>query len=367
MKYKLFFLWFLVLGIPIFHLPSSIIHAQDLHFSQFTQAPMFINPAQAGTTSWIRGLLIFKNQWSSIPVPYNTIGASFDQKIKKRWKQVSPKTRTLLFKAVTERGLGWGVSIYNDRAGDGNMGTLMANFALAYQLQVSPRGMLSAGLQAGLVQRSIKYGNLTWENQYSATSTGGFDPGLNPVENFSSNHLIYPDVACGLFYANRKNERYMRGNDQRDLVFGVSLAHLNKPKYSFLRTDERLNMRGIIHGNGMLGIKNTNFSLVPGMMLAFQGPNREMLVGTLVRYMLREDSKYTGYVKGAAFSLGGYYRRKDAAVIAGAIEFAAYSIGLSYDLNYSKLQTATYGRGGFEITLRFLNPSPFLFTKASFG
>lgn len=363
MKNKLFLPLFLVGSL----LWVNVCLGQDIHFSQFTQAPLQINPAQAGTTSWIRGILIFKNQWNSIPVPYNTIGASFDQKIKKRWKQLSPKTRTLLFKAVSEKGLGWGVTILNDRAGDGKMGTLMANFSLAYQLQVSARGMLAAGLQAGMVQRSIKYGNLTWENQYSSTSAGGFDPGLDPIENFSDNKFIYPDVSCGLFYANRKNERYMRGNDQRDLVFGVSLMHVNRPKHSFFKTDERLNTRAMFHGSGIVGIKNTNFSLVPGVMYARQGPNRELLVGTLIRYMLKEDSKYTGYVKGAAFSLGGYYRRKDAAVIAGMMEFSAYAIGLSYDINYSKLKAASYGRGGFEITLRFLNPSPFLFTKASFG
>lgn len=365
MKPKLFFL--VGLFIAAFQFPVTTCLGQDMHFSQFTQAPMLINPAQAGTTSWIRGILIFKNQWSSIPVPYTTIGASFDQKIKKRWKQLNKKTRTLLFKAVSEKGLGWGATIYNDQAGDGHMGTLMANLSLAYQLQISPRGMLSAGFQAGMVQRSIKYGSLTWENQYSTSASGGFDPGLDPIENFSNNKFIYPDLSCGLFYAYRKNERYMRGNDQRDLVFGASIMHVNTPKYSFLGTNEEIYMRGMIHGNGIIGIKNSNFSLVPGVMYARQGPNREFLAGALVRYMLKEDSKYTGYVKGAAFSLGGYYRRKDAAVVAGQIEFSAYAIGFSYDINYSKLKAASYGRGGFEITLRFLNPSPFLFTKASFG
>ena len=83
--------------------------------------------------------------------------------------------------------------------------------------------------------------------------------------------------------------------------------------------------------------------------------------------MLKEDSKYTGYVKGAAFSLGGYYRNNDAFVVAAGIESGPYSVVASYDINVSKFKAATNGRGAFEITLRFLNPSPFLFTKASFN
>ena len=350
----------------IFNFSFLIGYSQDMHFSQFTQAPLQVNPAQAGTTAWIRGIIIYRNQWSNV-VPYNSFGFSFDQKIKKRWKQISPKTRTLLFKSVTEKGLGWGVGVYNDRAGDGHMNTLQGNLSVAYQVQISKESMLSGGLQAGIVQRSITYSGLTWENQYSPGSATGFDPSANPVENFSNSSIIYPDLSCGLFYAYRKNERYMRGNDQRDIVLGASVMHLNRPAYSFFGNNERLSLRYMLHGSGIIGISNTNFALVPGVMYAKQTPNTEFLFGTLVRYMLKEDSKYTGYVKGAAFSLGGYYRYKDAAVIAAVMEFSAYQIGLSYDINVSDFKAASQGMGGFEITLRFLNPAPFLFTKASFN
>ena len=159
----------------------------------------------------------------------------------------------------------------------------------------------------------------------------------------------------------------MRGNDQRDITLGAALFHVNQPGYSFLGTDEKLYSRFVLHGTGMIGIKNTSLAISPGFMFEKQGPNSEMLLGTMLRYMLKEDSKYTGYVKGAAVSLGGYYRNRDAFVAAGLFEFSAYAIGLSYDINTSKLRTATSGRGGVEIVLRFLNPAPFLYTKASFN
>ena len=339
--------------------------SQDIHFSQLTQSPLTINPAHAGTTTWIRGVINYRNQWNSV-VPYNTISASFDQKMKKRWAQRERKTRTLLFKSVSEKGLGWGVNVYNDKEGDGKMGTLQGNFSLAYQVQLAKENMLAAGFQAGIVQRSISYSGLYWENQYDPNSSGGFNQTFNAQENLSSSHFIYPDVSAGMIYTYKKNERYMRGNDQRDIQIGASLFHLNRPHYSFFDNDERLAHRLIIHANGIIGISNTNMALAPAVLFAKQGPNTELFLGTLVRYMLKEDSRYTGYVKGAAISAGGYYRNKDAFVAAGLFEFSSYAIGVSYDFNVSKLKTATAGRGGFEVVFRFLNPAPFLFSQASF-
>ena len=97
------------------------------------------------------------------------------------------------------------------------------------------------------------------------------------------------------------------------------------------------------------------------------GPNKEILIGTMFRYMLREDSKYTGFVKGASISAGGYYRNQDAFIATALFEFSVYAVGISYDVNVSGLKTASSGRGGLEITLRFLNPAPFLYSQASFS
>ena len=87
----------------------------------------------------------------------------------------------------------------------------------------------------------------------------------------------------------------------------------------------------------------------------------------MLKYTLREDSKYTGYVNGASVDVGLYYRWDDALVITGLIEMANYSIGLSYDATLSGLISPTTARGGFEISLRYVNPSNFLYqNKARF-
>lgn len=362
MKHKLFF------TSALCHLTFYMAFTQDIHFTQFTQTPLTINPAQAGTTAHIRGAMGYRSQWSSITNPYSTLAASFDVKTRKRWGRQKTsavgRNRTLLFQKVSETGLGWGINIFNDKAGTSKMGTLQANLALAYQLKTSDHTMLAAGLQGGIVQRSIRYDALKWGNQYNGSN---YDPNLSSQEDFSTSSLIYPDFGTGILWTYKKSERYMRGNDQKDVYIGASLSHLTQPAYSFFGTDEKLYRKLIIHGHSLIGIKNTNYSLTPSLMYARQGSARELLVGTLIRYMLKEDSKYTGYVKGSTIAIGGYYRNKDALMVAALFEMSQYAIGISYDINVSKLRTVSYGRGGFEITLRFLNPSPFLFSQASFS
>jgi hypothetical protein len=40
-----------------------------------------------------------------------------------------------------------------------------------------------------------------------------------------------------------------------------------------------------------------------------------------------------------------------------------FAMGLSYDVNVSKLAGTSSARGGFEITLRYTKPKPFLYQK----
>ncbi|MBI3500516.1 MAG: PorP/SprF family type IX secretion system membrane protein [Bacteroidetes bacterium] len=339
--------------------------AQDIHFSQFMQSPLTVNPALAGTTVWIRGTAQYRSQWSAVTVPYSTMGASFDIKSKKRWFKV--KNMTEKYRQNGENGFGWGLNVFNDRAGDGHMGTLQFNGSLAYQIFVGQKGMLALGFQGGLMQRSIDFSQLHWGNQYDATSSTGYNSSFDPKENLSNAHFIVPDLSTGGIYTYKKSERYASAGDQMDFTIGAALFHVNQPKYSFLGTGEHLYMRTVIHGNATIGIPNSRLAIAPGIMVAKQGPNQEIFVGSLFKYSLKEDSKYTGFVKGASISAGGFFRAKDAFVAMMMFDFSSYGIGLSYDINVSGLKAVSTGRGGFEISLHFLNPAPYIYSQASFN
>ena len=102
---------------------------------------------------------------------------------------------------------------------------------------------------------------------------------------------------------------------------------------------------------------------MPSVLYMRQGPNQEITFGSSFRFMLREDSKYTGFVKQAAISVGGLYRFGDAAIITSYLEMANYGIGFSYDFNLSDLRTASSFQGGFELSLRYTTPNPFLYSN----
>ena len=116
---KIFKLKFAILTFGFFAL-SAFVKAQDIHFSQFTQSPLTVNPALAGTTVWIRAGIIARDQWRAVHSEnsnntFTTMGASFDVKSKKRWVKDAKKTEQ--YRQSGDNGFGWGVNIYNDRAG----------------------------------------------------------------------------------------------------------------------------------------------------------------------------------------------------------------------------------------------------------
>jgi len=49
--------------------------------------------------------------------------------------------------------------------------------------------------------------------------------------------------------------------------------------------------------------------------------------------------------------LGVWYRLQDALIPYVGLQLNAYKIGLTYDVNVSTLTTASYLRGGFELTM----------------
>ncbi len=161
-------------------------------------------------------------------------------------------------------------------------------------------------------------------------------------------------------YNNTSGARNVVDNHDFKANLGVSVFHPQQPKYSFYKDNEKLYTRFVVHGNALVSVPNTNMAFVPGFMYYRQGPAQEIYAGTLIRYKLQQDSKYTGNKKGAAISIGAFLRAKDAVVAAFLLEYSSYAMGVSYDLNTSGLRAVSTGRGGIEISLRWVTPNPFV-------
>ena len=339
----------------------TISFSQDIHFSQYNFSPLTLNPALTSAYKDIQATLHYKDQWNSMNA-YKTASATFEIKLgQPNWVKVDRLTGA--FKQKLAKGLAFGLNAFSDKAGDGKMKQTQANLSIAYHARLNEHNTLSAGLMGGFGQRSIVPEGLRWNNQYAS---GSYDPTISSGENFSKQSFVYGDYNMGLLWSYGDASRYATANDQKHINAGISLGHLNSPGLSFVSTDaERLDWKWTAHANSLIGIKNSLYSVGPSILFMQQGPLREITFGALVKYKFKEESKYTGYVRGAAISAGCYYRNKDAVIPYLLLEVDAYSLGLSYDTNISGLKTATAGRGGFEITLRFNTPSSFLFQTKS--
>jgi type IX secretion system PorP/SprF family membrane protein len=341
-------------------LTCSAVRSQDIHFSQYNQTPSLVNPALTGISNVLRASVIYKDQWRSVTTPYKTYGASVEMKFKgSNWEKAGTHM-TKIYKKAFNRMAG-GLSFYSDKAGDGNMGSTQINLSLATFIPLNQYSSLSLGLQGSLVQRKIDYSKLVFPDQYSGTT---YDPNMSQGETYGANNFIYPDFAGGIAWSYGYNEKAIGANNEFRANIGASLYHFNQPKQKFLTdTRERLNMKYVFHGDFLIGVPNSNVALAPSYIAQVQDPSLEIMGGLMIKYYFSQDSKYTGYLKRSAIGLGVYYRNNDAVVASLLIEYQQYAIGISYDLNTSKLREATTGRGGPEIFIRFVTPNPFLYQK----
>lgn len=320
-----------------------VAFAQDIHFSQLTETPLLLNPAQTAMSHKVMAILNFKDQWKSVSnVPYRTFNFCADYAYAKK---------------PSGSHLGVGLNVFSDKAGDGAMGTTTGQLHLSGVLAANDKNLLSLGLFGGFGQRSLSYDKLYWDNQYDGSA---YNAALPTGEPGTFGNHTYADFGAGLAWFYGEGHSTLSSKDALTFNAGFALHHINQPVYSFYGAGEqKLPMKFVAHGNADIGLKNKNLVLQPSYIVMLQGGHREINAGMMFKYVLQEASHYTGRKKPAAFVLGCYYRFSDAAVILTGYEFSNYRIGLSYDLNVSDLNTASKSKGGFEVSLRFMSPSPF--------
>lgn len=334
--------------------------AQDIHFSQYNENPLLINPALTGSQYVMRAAVMYKDQWGSVTVPYRTFGGFYEMKFKaSAWEKQDP-FRTRTYKKAFNR-LAGGLAFYSDKAGDGNMGTNRVDLSLASFIKVGEGSSLSVGLQGGVVQKTVDYSKFIFSNQYTGS---GYSQDIPSNELYGSKSFIYPDFAAGVLYNFSRDESSIGENNMLKADFGFAFTHINKPKQDFLSgTDEKLFSKYVVHGKYLIGIPHSNLGLAPSFLFQFQGPQKELILGLMAKYYIHDDSRYTGYIRKSSFGVGVYYRYADAIVPTVLLELGQYNVGFSYDLNISGLTAVSALRGGMEITLRFNSANPFLFQK----
>ena len=295
--------------------------AQDYHLSQYDASPVMLNPAYTGMMKGQNRLtLFFRDQWNVLSSKYLTNGAAFDTKFKNRW--------------------GFGGYLLNN--GIPNSFNSF-NFVLSGAYEVAQKAVnekkysLRVGLQAGIIYQSIQGNNLTFNNQWN---DGNFDTDIPSGENTQKLNKVVPDFNYGITFVNiNENKRF-------NPYAGFSLFHLTSPKLSFYNnTDDGLPRRWVLHGGTKIKILD-KLTLDPKILLMWQGQASEYNIGLMGYYQLNTDY---------AAALGCSYRFKDAVIAHIALGFKNLVYRISYDVNTSPLNAFSHSRGGWEISVIYMN------------
>jgi type IX secretion system PorP/SprF family membrane protein len=319
-------------------LSFTSMFAQDIHFSQYAETPTSINPALAGVTYNTRVIANYKSQWQTVANDkYETYGISFEQTIKHK------KLKGNYFAVVA--------NIFKDAAGDAKLNTLNPNLGISYLQKVSKKLKLSAGMQSGFIYKTIDVTKLQWGEQYNGYD---YDPGLPSGEPVTPRSSITSfDLGGGVNLNFVQSDKFLSAKDAAKFDLGFSAYHFGMGRSSFIQTSEKLKTRYSGYFNGDFNIPGSINAIMPSFLYMHQAGNSEFIAGALFKFIIGDPSTYTPLKKPRAFSVGGYYRFRDAIIPSILYQHNKYALGISYDINVSALTPASRRNGGIEIMLRY--------------
>ena len=316
-----------IFACSLFLILNLICKAQDIHFSQYWNTTMLVNPASTGDISQTsRFSLLYRDQWHAVTTnPYRTVAFSND------WKLQKGK-------------LALGLFLLNDRVGDAHMNTTQINVSIATKITINKTNFVRFGFIGAYSQQALDLSDLTWNSQYDGKI---INPEVISGEtDYRKNR--YFDLSAGLLW------KHLMVNKQ-ECNIGLGAYHLSQPKYSYLSNSETLPVRWNVTADcGFPVGDNSNLTIHPSFLFMKQASLTEYNIGLYAKNKLGLNSKYTGMYKNSFVSYGGYYRVNDAVIAYLKYDYHnMYSLGLSYDFTVSKFRTVTNVRGGFELTLLF--------------
>jgi type IX secretion system PorP/SprF family membrane protein len=310
--------------------------AQDLHFSQFYNAPLTANPANTGfmPDGDYRVGGSYRKQWASIPVPYKTMTFFGDI-------QITPPN-------IYNGWFGAGLFILKDEAGTAALQSTKVYGSVAYHQEIGQSGLLSAGFSGGWVNKRINTTKLTFDNQWNGKF---FDVNAPTGETFAANNINYFDLHAGVNYG-------IFPTDQSYINFGVAVQHINRPKETFfdgliadsLRYDNRIARRYTGFANGSF---KTNDRVIfnPQAYYTNMANSSEIVFGANVQYSLTDDGSKQ-FIAGLYARINdGKYNLPDAIIPMAGVQYGSIRVTFTYDATISQLNNFNKFRGGPEINL----------------
>ncbi|HCL83042.1 MAG TPA: hypothetical protein DIC22_03660 [Chitinophagaceae bacterium] len=318
------------LTLAVFAASIAMAYSQDLHFSQFFEAPLLRNPALAGIfTGDYRIQGVYRDQWNSFTNAYRT--GSFNGEYK-------------LPVGKTDDFLTLGLQVLYDKAGSAGLTSTEVLPAINYNKSLSGRhsSYLSLGFMGGYVEKRIDISKITTNSQFDGAA---FNPSLASGETFPTPDIHYWDGSVGMSYNSSFGQ-----NDQNSMFVGVAYHHLNRPMNSFYQNSAvELQPKWVFSGGAKFNLdERSEFTIQADY--SSQGMARETIGGVMYGYKLGEFTDEPQYVLG----IGAYMRLGDAFIPVIKLDMMPLSMAISYDVNISTLNTVSQGQGGFELSISYI-------------
>lgn len=321
---------YLLYALCFFVFSSGHVNGQDIHFSQFFEAPLLRNPSLAGIFSGdIRVQGVYRSQWASVTVPYKT--GSFNIEYKKPIGRGDDFITT-------------GLQLVYDRAGTTNFTTTNILPAVNYHKSMASEksSYLSLGFMGGIVQRSIDRSKMTTNSHFDGN---GYNPALSDGEAFVNTNYAYLDGSVGMSF----NSSISPSKPEDTYFLGAAYHHFNRPRNSFYQRPDIELMPKWVFSGGIHFTVNESSYLTLQADRTVQGSAHETIGGVLYSIKIGEDYRKPDYT----LHLGSFLRWEDAFIPVIKLDYNPFSIAFSYDINVSELKTASQGQGGFELSVTY--------------
>lgn len=273
---------------------------QDAQYTQYMYNTLSVNPAYAGSRGVLSINALHRSQWVGLD------GA--------------PTTQTVNFNTPVSQRLGVGLSIVNDRIGNGTNQDTYFDAAVSYTVPTSQTGKLSFGIKAGGHALNIDF------NQLSNYGNEASSIGLSNIDKKFS-----PNFGAGIYYHTNK------------FYAGLSVPN-------FLKTEH------FDSSSTSLAQERMNFYLITGYVFDLN-PNLKFKPAALVKAVtgapLQIDLS-ANFMINEKFTLGAAYRWD--AAFSGLFGFQItdqFMIGLAYDKETTALGNTTFNDGSFEVMMRY--------------
>lgn len=307
-------------------LSSTLCHAQDFTFSQFYEQPLLRNPALAGLfTGDLRIAMSYRDQWGSVTVPYRTTSLNIEHKI-------PIGNANDLITIASQMSV--------DAAGDIRLKRTQVLPSISFHKSLSEENdtYLTAAFQSGPVSSQFDASQLKMGDQFR---NGSFDAANPTAQIIRGSGYSYWDVNAGLSFSSSLPNK-------TNFYIAAGMSHITSPVIKSVTGD----IPGVLTPKLSFNVGINAPSGEKGHITAFtdwmvQNGNRQLLSGIMYGINILEYDTGDPDI----LYIGSFMRWGDALIPVMKIGFNHFSVGISYDINISKLKVVSNWRGGLELSI----------------